>query len=122
MSEAWCLPNTATRTREQEGGLYWVAHYRAGEWRAAVGTLEKARSMLAGSDRCVGTFALAMARWQAGQREQARRCFDQAARDAVALSPASRLVQDFRAEAVALLGLPTSPSPKSPPAAGSQGR
>jgi tetratricopeptide (TPR) repeat protein len=107
-------------------GAFWctlgVAHYRAGQWRAAVQTLEKARSMLAGPNRCVGTFALAMAQWQAGQHEQARRCYDQAARDAAALTPASRLVQDFRAEAGALLGLPISPSPKSPPAEGTRER
>jgi serine/threonine protein kinase/tetratricopeptide (TPR) repeat protein len=110
----------ATRAVKQRPkvGAFWctlgVAHYRAGQWQAAVEALEKARSMLAGPDRCVGTFALAMAYWQAGQREQGLRCYDEAARDAAALSPASRLVQDFRAEAAALLGLPVSPPPKSP--------
>jgi eukaryotic-like serine/threonine-protein kinase len=109
-----------------EVGAFWctlgVARYRAGEWQAAADALEKARSMLAGPDGCVAGFALAMACWQAGQHEQARRCYDQAARDAAAMTPASRLVQDFRAEAAALLGLPSSPPPKSPPAEGPRGR
>jgi serine/threonine protein kinase/Tfp pilus assembly protein PilF len=102
-----------------EVGAFWltlgVAHYRAGQWRAAVQTLEKVRSMMTGPGRCVATFALAMTRWQAGQREQARRCYDEAARQAAALTQASPLVQKFRKEAAALLGLQVSPPPKSPP-------
>jgi serine/threonine protein kinase len=81
-----------------------VAQYRAGEWRAAAEVLEKARETLTGQDRCVAGFVLAMACWQAGERERARDCYDQAVRDAKSLAPPSRAVEGFRAEAQALLG------------------
>jgi tetratricopeptide (TPR) repeat protein len=116
----WAVELAGRAVKERpKVGTFWctlgVAQYRAGQWRAAAETLEKARSLLAGQDRCVAAFALAMARWQAGQQEQARRCYDQAARDAAVLTPASRIVQGFRAEAAALLGLPASPTSKSGP-------
>ena len=93
-----------------EVGEFWctlgVAHYRAGEWWAAEAALAKARAMLKGHDQCGAGFALAMACWRAGERERARDCYDQAARDARALASPSPRAKALWAEAAALLGLP----------------
>jgi tetratricopeptide (TPR) repeat protein len=100
--------------QQPEVGEFWctlgVAHYRAGAWRAAEEALAKAQAMLKGHDRWGAGFALAMACWQAGERERARDCYDQAVRDARALAPPSRMVEALWAEAAALLGLP-APAP-----------
>jgi serine/threonine protein kinase len=81
-----------------------VARYRAGEWRTAAEVLEKARATLKGPQRCVAGFALAMACWQAGERERARSCYEEAAWDGRALAAPDPSVERFRAEAAALLG------------------
>jgi serine/threonine protein kinase/Flp pilus assembly protein TadD len=62
-------------------GNYWntlgAAHYRAGEWKAAIAALEKSMQL-----RKVGNsfdwFFLAMAHWHLGEKEKARTCFEQA--------------------------------------------
>jgi serine/threonine protein kinase len=103
------LAGQAVKQRPEVGAFrctLGVAYYRAGEWRAAAEALEKAQAMLTGEHRCVSRFALAMACWQAGERERARGCYDQAVRDAKALSPPSRMAEGFRAEAAALLNSP----------------
>jgi serine/threonine protein kinase len=110
---AIALADLAVKQRPQ-AGEFWctlgVAHYRAGQWRAAEEALTRARAMLKGRDPCGAGFALAMACWQAGERERARDCYDQAVRGARALSPPSPRVQALWAEAAALLGLP-APGP-----------
>jgi eukaryotic-like serine/threonine-protein kinase len=107
--QAVALAGLAVKQRP-EVGEFWctlgVAHYRAGAWRAAEEALAKARAMLKGHDQCVAGFTLAMACWQAGERQRARDCYDQAVRDARALAPPSRMVEALWAEAAALLNLP----------------
>ena len=103
------LARLAVKQRPEVGEFWYtlgVAHYRAGQWRAAQAALVKARAMLKGHDQCVAEFTLAMACWQAGERQRARDCYDQAVRDARALDPPGRMVEALWAEAAALLKLP----------------
>jgi len=60
-------------------GNYWstlgVAHYRAGDWKAAVVALDKAMELRQGGDAYDGLF-MAMAHRRLGNREVARKWFD----------------------------------------------
>jgi tetratricopeptide (TPR) repeat protein/serine/threonine protein kinase len=86
-----------------------AAHYRAGDWQAAVAALEKSVELRRGGNG-YDLFFLAMARWQLGDRADARRWYDRAVRwleqhrDAVAKdAQAAEELRRFRAEAVELL-------------------
>jgi tetratricopeptide (TPR) repeat protein len=67
-----------------ESGAAWyrlgLAHYRGGDWKAAVAALEKTERLLEGNIACDVSFFLAMARWQSGDRERARRDYERAVR------------------------------------------
>ena len=93
-------------------GSHWntlgVAHYRAGDWKAAVASLEK--SMVLGKGGVsFDWFFLAMAHWQRGDKEQARKWYDQAVPWMEKNKPQDEELRRFRAEAATLLGLPTPP-------------
>jgi serine/threonine protein kinase/tetratricopeptide (TPR) repeat protein len=79
-----------------------VAHYRAGDWRAAAEVLTKAAQM---SDRDLGYngFFQAMTQWQLGDREQARLSYDATAEWMRRQQPWNFELRRFRAEAEALL-------------------
>jgi tetratricopeptide (TPR) repeat protein len=81
-----------------------IAHYRAGDWKAATEALEKAAELRA-SSFAHACFFLAMAHFQTGQKNQARQWYDKA----VATMGKSHSKDDelfrFRAEAAALLGV-----------------
>jgi tetratricopeptide (TPR) repeat protein len=88
---------------------YWTtlgaAHYRAGDWKAAVTALEKSLRLESQGHVLDGLF-LAMAHWQRGAKEEARRWYDRADR---AMKKAPRREEELwrvRAEAAALIGLP----------------
>jgi Flp pilus assembly protein TadD len=55
-----------------------VARYREGEWRAAVEALRKTIELNTAGDNAADWFFLAMARWQLGEREEARRWYGRA--------------------------------------------
>jgi tetratricopeptide (TPR) repeat protein len=55
-----------------------AAHYRSGNWPAAIAALEKARELNPDGDGFDGFF-LAMACWQFGDRDRARQWYDRAA-------------------------------------------
>jgi serine/threonine protein kinase/tetratricopeptide (TPR) repeat protein len=80
-----------------------IAHYRAGDWEAAIAALEKAMQLKNGGDSWDWLF-LAMAHWQRGEKEQARRWYDRAAPRMPTSAGAVRYDR-FRAEAAALLGI-----------------
>jgi tetratricopeptide (TPR) repeat protein len=84
-----------------------VAYYRAGDWKPAVKTLEKSMGMRNGEDR----FFLAMAHWQLGDEEQARKWYDQAVAWMDKHQPDDEELRRFRAEAAALLGIRADPPP-----------
>ena len=50
-----------------------VAHYRAGEYRAAIAALEKSEELGHGREFGFNAFFLALSRWQLGERDLARR-------------------------------------------------
>jgi tetratricopeptide (TPR) repeat protein len=97
-------------------GICWnalgVAHYRAGEWNAADAALQKSFALMAGRQGSFNTFFLAMARWQLGDKEQARKRYEQARQWMEKNKPQDEELRRFRAEAAALLGLAIPPKEK----------
>jgi serine/threonine protein kinase/tetratricopeptide (TPR) repeat protein len=87
---------------------YWVntlgaAHYRAGSWKEAVTALQKSIELRKGGDS-FDWFFLAMAHWQLGEKETARKWFDQAVQWMDKHKPRNEELRRFRAEAAELLG------------------
>jgi tetratricopeptide (TPR) repeat protein len=91
-------------------GSYWhtlgVAYYRAGNWKQTLEALEKGfdlQQSAAGWD----WFFQAMAHWQLGNRDEARRCYDLADYAIGMFGPTyqNEELRRFRAEAAELLGL-----------------
>jgi tetratricopeptide (TPR) repeat protein len=105
-SRALDLAKQAVNQEPGNGG-YWgslgAAHYRAGNWQAAVDALEKARQLPDGEMVDYDLF-LAMARWQTGDKDQAGKNYDRAvnwvARNSSQVDDALRRLQ---AEAAAVL-------------------
>jgi WD40 repeat protein/serine/threonine protein kinase len=68
--------------RKPNVGTHWntlgVALYRAGDWQAAITALSKSNELLGGKMLSFNAFFLAMAHWQKGEKEQARRWYDKA--------------------------------------------
>jgi WD40 repeat protein/serine/threonine protein kinase len=81
-----------------------VACYRAGDWEAAIAALEKSMELLAGGAESFNTFFLAMAHWQLGEKEEARRWYDRAVAWMDKNQPQNDELKRFRAEAEAVLG------------------
>jgi serine/threonine protein kinase/tetratricopeptide (TPR) repeat protein len=88
-----------------------VAHYRAGDWAAAIAALEKAEALAPGQYLAHNGFFLAMARWQRGEKDKARDWYDRAARWMEKNSPDDKELQRFRAEAAALVREPGEDQP-----------
>jgi hypothetical protein len=88
-------------------GMIWntlgVAHYRAGEWHAAVEALEKSNDLLGGKELGFNAFFLAMAHWQLGEKQAVRGWFDKAVSWMEKNRPKDEDLVRFRAEAAALL-------------------
>jgi tetratricopeptide (TPR) repeat protein len=93
---------------EPEKGAYWntlgVAHYRAGDWNAAIAALQKSMELRKGGDSC-DWFVLAMAYWQTGDKEQARKWHDRAIPWMEKNKVEDKELSAFRAEAAQLLGV-----------------
>jgi serine/threonine protein kinase/WD40 repeat protein/tetratricopeptide (TPR) repeat protein len=96
-------------------GTYWntlgTAHYRAGSSEEAVAALKKSMELRNGGDS-FDWFFLAMARWRLGQKDEARKWYEQAVqwlgqnRKALARSPQwPEELRRFRDEAEQLLGI-----------------
>jgi Flp pilus assembly protein TadD len=92
-------------------GHFWntlgVAHYRNGDYKAAVAALKKSMELRQGGDS-FDWFFLAMAHWQLGDKDQARKWYDQAV-NAMDKNPWDRnrpqfdTLRRFRAEAEELM-------------------
>jgi tetratricopeptide (TPR) repeat protein len=78
-----------------------VAHYFAGNWKEAIAALEKVIQLKRGNS--YDWFFLAMAYWQRGDKEKARRCFDQAVLWMDKYMPKDKELGRFRAEGAELL-------------------
>src|SRR5882757_1697929 len=81
-----------------------VAQYRAGDWKAAVAALTKSMELRKGGDS-TDWFFLAMAHWQLGDKEEARKWYDRAAAWMDKNQPKNEELRRFRAEAAELLGV-----------------
>jgi uncharacterized protein HemY len=97
--------------------MYWntlgVAHYRLGEWAAAIQALREAEKLAPGKYFSFNAFFLAMCHHQLGDPVKAREQYESAVRwceeNQVRLGPAAQQeLKAFRAEAEALLKVPPS--------------
>jgi serine/threonine protein kinase/Flp pilus assembly protein TadD len=91
-----------------EQGNFWntlgVALYRAGDWAEARAALSKSMALRRGAES-LDWFFLAMAHWQLGEREEARKRYQQAVDWMAKNRPKDEELRRFRAEAAELLGL-----------------
>ena len=91
-----------------EQAKYWtalgVAHYRAGDWKAALTALHKSMELRKGGDS-FDWFFLAMAHWQLGDKGEARKWYDRAVVWLEKNQPGNEELLRFRAEAEQLLGV-----------------
>jgi len=114
------LPATASRAiqpskdavdlRPREGNFWHalgVAHYRAGDWKAAIARLEQSIRLRKVGDAS-DWFFLAMSHWHLGNKEEARKLYDLAADWTEKHALHNPELVGFHAEAAALLGLPVS--------------
>jgi tetratricopeptide (TPR) repeat protein len=113
----------------KDGNVWKVlgaAHYRAGNWKAAIEALDRANQLKAGGDG-YEWFYLAMAHWQRDEKDQARKWHDQAVAWIKKENPrpgfsngdkGGEQLRRLRDEAAALLGVKDPPPPpggKDPP-------
>jgi serine/threonine protein kinase/WD40 repeat protein len=89
-----------------------VAYYRAGHWKEAIAALAKSMELQKGALESFDAFFLAMAHWQLGEKEKARRWYDRAVRwmerHKDRLQGNKKLAKELRrfcAEAAELLGM-----------------
>src|SRR5262249_14338469 len=100
---------------EERVGTEWntlgVAYYRAGQWKAAIDSLEKSHVLRNGGDAFDFVF-LAMAHWKQGRQKEALQWYERASawleenQQALAKDkPHQEELRRFRAEAARLLGI-----------------
>jgi tetratricopeptide (TPR) repeat protein len=87
-----------------------VALYRTADWKGAIEALEKAEALEPDRDLAFNGFFLALARWQLGQKNEARTWYDKAVVWMEKNRPKDEELLRFRAEAAALLGLADLPA------------
>src|SRR5205085_6368163 len=75
-----------------------AAQYRAGDWKAAITALEKSLELRKGGD-ATEWFFLAMAHWQLGEIEEARKWYDRAIAWMDKNNPKDEELRCFRDEA-----------------------
>jgi serine/threonine protein kinase/tetratricopeptide (TPR) repeat protein len=83
-----------------------AAYFRAGEWKEAIETLTRSLELQKGDNVAHDAFFIAMARWQLGDEEQARKWFNVALLSMPKDTPQNWQLRRFRAEAAELLRLP----------------
>jgi Flp pilus assembly protein TadD len=87
-------------------GKFWntlgAAQYRAGNFKEAVAALGKSMELRKDGES-FDWFFLAMGHWQLGEKEKARKCFDQAVQWMEKNQPKDEELRRFRAEAEELL-------------------
>ena len=82
-----------------------MAYYRAGDWKAAIEALEKVEASSTMDGDSFDWFFLAMAHWQLGEKDEARKWYDQAVQWMEKNQPQDEELRRFRAEAEELLGI-----------------
>jgi WD40 repeat protein/serine/threonine protein kinase/tetratricopeptide (TPR) repeat protein len=107
-SKAVAQAKKAVELTPTEGG-HWntlgAAHYRAGEWKAAVEALSKSDELLKGDIMSFNAFFLAMAHWQLGEKDKAQQWYEKAVQWMDQKDPKNDELRRFRAEAAELLGV-----------------
>jgi eukaryotic-like serine/threonine-protein kinase len=90
-----------------KAGTLWntlgVAHYRARDWKAATAALEKSKELLGDTELSFNAFFLAMAHWQLGNQDEARKWYDKAVQWMEKNKPQDEELRRLRAEAAELL-------------------
>jgi tetratricopeptide (TPR) repeat protein len=98
-----------TVDKNSKEGNHWntlgVAHYRAGEWKAATQALEKSKELLGEKELSFNAIFLAMAHWRLGNKDEARKWYEQAVQWMEKNKPQDEELVRFRAEAEELLGI-----------------
>src|SRR5262249_7524225 len=93
-----------------------MAHYRAGDWKAAGEARTKSEELSPGTSLAFNAIFLAMAYWQLGEKDQARQWYAKAVAWMAKNGPQNEELKRFRAEAEELLGIPKpAPAPEQPP-------
>src|SRR5205823_85979 len=101
------ISQSAVLSMPSEAGLHntlGVALFRTGNWKDAVGELEKGIELKKSGDAYDGFF-LAMSHWQLGDRDAARNYFARGVEWMEKNRPQDAELRRFRAEAVGLLGI-----------------
>ena len=93
-----------------------VAHYRAGDWKAAVDALTKSEELGPGPPLGHIGFFLTMAYWQLGKKDKAHQWYDKAVARMEKYRPQDVDLGRFRAEAEELLGIQRPPPAPEKPA------
>jgi tetratricopeptide (TPR) repeat protein len=110
-AQAVALARKAVEMSTRKGDLAqrWntlgVALYRAGDWESAVAALEKAEALEPDKSLAFNGLFLAMARWQLGQRDEARTWYDRSLAWMETKKDKDPELVRFHAEAATLLGL-----------------
>ena len=87
-----------------------LAEYRSGHWTESLAASERAMALQKGP-YAYDWFFQAMARWQKGDKDEARKCFDKAVVWTKANDPKNVELRQFWTEAAELLGQPGPASP-----------
>jgi superkiller protein 3 len=88
-----------------------TALYRVGRWKDAIETLERADRLQGGKRLGYCAFFIAMAHWQLGDHERARKCYDQAVEWMDRDEPKNEELRRFREEATGLMKVQDQPKP-----------
>jgi serine/threonine protein kinase/tetratricopeptide (TPR) repeat protein len=108
--EAVDLAKKAVKTAPT-AGRYWdtlgIAHYRSGQWSEALTTFQEAMKRRNGGDS-LEWFYLAMIHGRLGEKEQARKWYDQALQWMEQHDPDNGELNHIRAESAELLGIKAS--------------
>ena len=113
------MATQATTLAPQQADIWntlGLARYRAGDCKGAREALQRSMELRQGGSSA-DWFFLAIAQWQLGEKEQARKRFHQAVLWGDKNQPQDAELRRFRAEAAALLGMQDAPPPpkKEPP-------
>jgi len=87
-----------------------VTHYRAGSWQAAIEALNQSTKL--GGENACDSFFMAMAHWQLGDKDQARKWYARAAAWMLKNDPKNEKLARFRVEAEDLLKIAKEAKPK----------
>jgi Flp pilus assembly protein TadD len=99
------LAHKAVELAPQDGNIWntlGIAHYRAGNRKAAIAALDKSMDLRNGGDSD-DFFFLAMAHWELGNKDEARKWYEKAVEWMEKNNPNNPELERFRAEAAELL-------------------